>query len=113
MRALPSTTIATTAILPKLCTVLTTALRLVTSLDRDEEEGEQDIWYFASTGDLAQVGSLLAEGQFTLDQPDEDGRTPLMWAADKGAPLSTWPLRKNGQKKKLMFGVSRTRRCRG
>jgi hypothetical protein len=36
-----------------------------------------------------------------------------MWAADKGAPLSAWPLRKNGHKKKLMFGVSRTRRCRG
>ncbi|ELR15894.1 AcylCoA-binding domain containing protein [Acanthamoeba castellanii str. Neff] len=62
----------------------------------DEEEGEQDIWYFASTGDLAQVGSLLAEGQFTLDQPDEDGRTPLMWAADKGRVAVAADLLKRG-----------------
>merc|ERR1711879_520900 len=62
----------------------------------DEEEGEQDIWYFASTGDLTQVGSLLAEGQFTLDQPDEDGRTPLMWAADKGRVAVAADLLKRG-----------------
>jgi hypothetical protein len=51
---------------------------------REEDEGEQDVWYFVSTGDLDKVAALLASGQFTIDQPDNDGRTPLMWAVDKG-----------------------------
>jgi hypothetical protein len=61
---------------------------------RDEEEGADDIWYFVSTGNTDQVAALLAAGTFTLDQPDEDGRTPLMWAADKGvtsaATFTSW-----------------------
>jgi hypothetical protein len=51
---------------------------------REEVEGEQDVWYFVSTGDLDKVAALLASGQFTIDQQDDDGRTPLMWAVDKG-----------------------------
>jgi len=52
-------------------------------LESEEEDNRKDIWHYVSAGDLEQVAALLDTAKFSIDQPDEDGRTPLMWAVDK------------------------------
>lgn len=53
-------------------------------MHRDDEGVEKDIWYYASTGDLSHLDTLLGSNAFAIDQQDDDGRSALMWAVDKG-----------------------------
>eukprot|EP01106_Pelomyxa_sp_JSP_P004437 TRINITY_DN1690_c0_g1_i2.p1 TRINITY_DN1690_c0_g1~~TRINITY_DN1690_c0_g1_i2.p1 ORF type:complete len:193 (+),score=73.50 TRINITY_DN1690_c0_g1_i2:32-610(+) len=53
-----------------------------------KEDEEEDIFHYASEGDLAHVSALLDSGRAAVSDHDDDGRTALLWAADRGhAPV--------------------------
>lgn len=54
---------------------------------REEDGVEKDMWYYASMGDLNDLASLLSSRVCKVDEQDNDGRTALMWAVDKGLLL--------------------------
>lgn len=41
------------------------------------------LWRFAKDGDVSKLKELIAK-EFPIDEPDKDGKTPLMWAAKEG-----------------------------
>lgn len=41
---------------------------------------------------MNEIATLLDSKRFTIDQQDDDGRTPLMWAVDKGVIVNSFVL---------------------
>ncbi len=73
-------------------------------------KGPKDLAWFIQKGNAAEVFRLLDSG-VSVDSCDEEGRSPLMWAADQGHHTLVTALLDRGAK--LNLQVCRAQSCCG
>ncbi|KAH3745065.1 gamma-secretase-activating protein [Pelomyxa schiedti] len=57
---------------------------IVFSKPKEDDTVEKDIFHYSSEGDVARVIEFLDKEGAEVDATDDEDRTPLLWAADRG-----------------------------